>query len=344
MADNKKTAMNKKETRQNHIENSLQKREGISVLGAALVDVLAGVVNPVLDFNRSQPMEMIRMSTGGDALNQSLFLHRLGADVHLASKTGRDLAGTFLLDFMQKEGMDTSQILCDPDTPTAINIVLIGPDAQRTFLTDPKSTLRNLSLTDLPAVKDLQPIVSFASLFVSPLLRPDLLAGYFKEIAMAQKTLVVDTTSAKNGEKLEDLKDLFPYISVFVPNEAELGLLAPEMSTRQAAKACLDMGVKCVIVKQGSKGALLAWDQKMVQIPAYPTKAADSTGAGDAFAAGLLYGLSQKKDMLECACLGSALASMAVETIGTQSVLADKKEMEKRAKSIRSWIRAHESI
>jgi len=73
-------------------------RHDITVIGAAILDVLAGPVNPSVFQKGSLPMQNISLSFGGDALNEAVVLSQLGMDVELISKVGNDEAGKRVLD------------------------------------------------------------------------------------------------------------------------------------------------------------------------------------------------------------------------------------------------------
>ena len=73
----------------------------ITVIGAAILDVLAGPVNEQIFQNGSQPMETTRLSFGGDALNEAVALSRLGKKVQLISKVGKDEAGDRVIDYVK---------------------------------------------------------------------------------------------------------------------------------------------------------------------------------------------------------------------------------------------------
>ena len=148
-----------------------QMKKTVTVIGAAIVDVLVGPVNASVFEKGSMAMEMSKMSFGGDALNEAVALSKLGVSVELVSKVGQDEAGTRVVHFLEKNGVDTSKVIQEEDLITGINVVLIDDKGERHFLTNPQSSLRKLALTDVEAyIEQAADIVSFASMFVSPLL------------------------------------------------------------------------------------------------------------------------------------------------------------------------------
>ena len=89
-----------------------------------------------------------------------------------------------------------------------------------------------------------------------------------------------------------------------MPNALELQLLTGETEIPKGAEQLIDMGVQIVAVKQGDKGCYVTNGQEKKTIQPYKVKAVDTTGAGDAFNAGFLYGLIQDKTLAECGTTG----------------------------------------
>ena len=80
-------------------------KKDITVIGAAIIDVLAGPVSEDIFQSGSMPMKMTRMSFGGDALNEAVVLSRMGKKVELISKVGDDEAGNRVLDYIKANGI-----------------------------------------------------------------------------------------------------------------------------------------------------------------------------------------------------------------------------------------------
>jgi ribokinase len=87
------------------------------------------------------------------------------------------------------------------------------------------------------------------------------------------------------------------------------------------------MGVKIVVVKLGDKGCYVTDGQEQVVVEPFPVKAIDTTGAGDAFDAGFLYGLlDNKNNLYECGKLGNFVASKSIIAMGARTGLPYKKD------------------
>ncbi len=305
----------------------------ILVLGHSNVDVMAGPVDLSGITAGSQPMEDIVISYGGGALNEAVILKRLGADVQLVSKVGEDEAGEQLLGFLESEGISCESIIKDPTSPTSVNVVLVDEKGERFFLTDPKGANRKMDLGDVvPLLKTETDIVSFGAMFVSPLLDISALTRMFKEIkSHSGRLLAVDMTKPKNGETVRDLRPCLRYVDFIFPNEEESRMLTGKEDIYENALIFAEAGVKCPVIKRGSKGCIIYDNGRFMEIPAYPVKnAKDTTGAGDSFVAGFLYGISKGFSLEECARFGNVTASCVVEGMGaTYGVDSVQKPMER---------------
>jgi sugar/nucleoside kinase (ribokinase family) len=275
------------------------------------------------------------MSFGGDALNESVVLSRMGKKVQLISKIGADEAGRSIRKHLEKEKVSTKHVIVEQGLNTSVNIALVDADGGRKFLTDPHSSQRKLGLEDvLPMLDETAPIVSFASIFISPCFSIEKTEQLFSRIKAAGKTLVSDVTRPKNGETFDDLKFLFSYMDIFVPNDEEIFLLTGEKDPYKNVQMLVDAGVKTAVVKIGKDGCLIGTRDGILHVPAVAgVKCVDTTGAGDSFAAGLIAGLAEGRSIVDCARLGCAAASCSIEQVGaTDGVRSLEQVMERYAR------------
>ncbi len=305
-----------------------------TVIGASVVDVLAAPVDAHVFETGSMPAEQIRLSFGGDALNEAVVLSRLGLNVQLISMTGRDEAGERVLGYMKKERLSTDSMTVTDAFATAVNIVLIDRAGNRHFVTDPSGTLRKLDLADIePHLERAADIVSFASIFVSPLLTIDKLTYLFGRIKGMGKILTADMTKAKNGEKLADIRPMLPFIDVLVPNDEEIRLLTGEADPETNIQLLLEAGVKSAVIKCGSRGCVIGTKDEILHIPAVPgVRCVDTTGAGDTFTAGLIYGLKKGMSLKACADFACGAASCAIEQVGAVEGVTSIDEIMRRCR------------
>lgn len=301
-------------------------KKDITIIGNTIIDVLVKSVNAKVFETGSLPVEQIKLTFGGDALNEAFVLTRLGKKVDLISKVGNDEAGSRVLNFLKDSDITIDRIIVENGLDTSINVVLIDECGERYFLTNPAGSQRKLAEDNIyPYLDSAGDIVSFASMFVSPLLDIPAMTRIFKRIKeKPDRILVADLTKAKKGERLEDLADLLPYVDYILPNEDEIALLTGEKDPYINAGLLIEAGVSCAVIKCGSKGCIIGTRDEMYHIPAYPVKkCVDTTGAGDSFAAGFLWALSEGMPLIDCGCFACAAASCTVECVGsTEGVIS----------------------
>lgn len=312
----------------------------ILIIGGAVADISLCAVSPSIFAHHSTPIDTIRLSTGGDALNEASVLARLGKPPRLVTLLGKDDIGTFLLTQCRERGIDTRDVICAEEERTSINAVLVDELGERRFVTAKNTTLRRLApchvqpaLTHLEGVK----LVSFASIFVSPCFGVRELKELFSAVKQKGLTLCADMTRRKKGESAQDMRPALQYVDYLFPNLDEGALLTGKSTPEDITQTLLDCGVKHVVLKLGSQGCCVADRNGMVLVPAYPNvHVLDTTGAGDTFVGAFLYALSQGNSPIQCASFANAAASICVEHTGCASDALTLNTVEKRLAHITS--------
>ena len=292
------------------------------IIGAAIADIpLQPVDQSVFDAG-STPLQDIAMRLGGDAANEAATLCRLGHRAAIVTVIGSDGAGDFVLSSLRGAEVDTRWIVRQDGLSTGINVVLVRPDGERCFITNQNGSLRRLALSDiLPAVESPDfaraKIACLASMFVSPQLTPDDTAALFDRLRQRVPTLCADTTRPKRGETVSDMAEALCQLDYFFPNLSEAQALTGETAPEAVAKCLLNAGVRHVAVKLGGQGCLIADGRGLKHVPAVPDiTPVDTTGAGDAFAAGFIAALLEDKPFEACAEYANRVAARCVMKVG----------------------------
>lgn len=290
----------------------------IVIIGASILDVLAYPADEEVFRTGSSPAEDIRLSVGGDALNEATVLARLGMKVLLETVIGSGKAGKFILDHCRDCGILLPADCVREDFSTGINVVLVSRDGSRHFLTNPHGSLRRLTLQDIhmPFPQSAK-IVCFASIFVFPEIGPKELEVIFRTAGEQGKIVCADMTKRKKNETAEELAEALSYVDYLIPNDEEAMLLTGKNTVEEAAESLRGAGVKTVVVKCGSKGCYVCGREKSFWMPAEKNvKCVDTTGAGDSFVAGFLHALAQGRNVRECAEYGDKCGANAVSVAG----------------------------
>ena len=309
------------------------------IIGAGVVDIPLCPVSEAVFQTGSFPLNDIRMQAGGDALNESVILSRLGHRTALVSVLGSDAPGDYLRRILDENGVDTRFVRSCDEHPTGINIVLVRENGERSFITNRKSTLRTLALKDiLPLPEELRSarIACLASTFVSPALPVADMTALLRELKALGMTTCADTTRPKNGETAADMKELLPLIDFYFPNIDEARALTGETEPGAIADAFLANGLNTLVLKLGARGCMIATKNERYIVPAVSgTNCIDTTGAGDNFAAGFIAALLENKTVPDCAAFAHAAASVCVEHVGTTTGVNGRDVVEARLERIR---------
>ena len=290
----------------------------IILIGAAIVDVLVRPADAEVFRTGSYPAEEICMSVGADALNEATILARRGRKIELQTVIGADTAGKLIRQHCRDNGIWVDASCIRKEQTTGINVVLVGEDGSRSFLTNPHGTLRSLALPDIrmPFAKSAE-IVCFASIFVFPKLGAAEMAQIFAQVKAQGKVLCADMTKRKNRETAEDMAEALAYIDYLLPNDEEALLLTGEDSVEGAAERLKATGVGNVIIKCGKRGCYCRTETERFWVPAEEgVRCIDTTGAGDSFAAGFLDALADGRTLRECAAQGNRWGAQAVQHMG----------------------------
>lgn len=120
-------------------------------------------------------------------------------------------------------------------------------------------------------------------------------------------------------EKRADTEKLIGMCDIVKPNELECKVMTgidPRVDARTPATMIKSWGPELVIITLAELGSVIYDGERFIDIPAYATSAKDSTGAGDTYLGGFVYGMANGWDLFECGCMGSAVASVMVEHTG----------------------------
>lgn len=265
----------------------------VIVVGDLMVDVAATACTPVL--RGSDAPATVRFRGGGSGANVAAWLAEEGVPVTLVTRVGDDPAGRADTTALRARGVDVRAAV-DPDVPTGTCVTVIEPDGERTFLPDRGA---NLALT--PADLPLEVFTPDAHLHLSGYVlldptAPARAAGLAalrraKDLGM---TISVDPASSGPLHALgvQTFLDWVAGVQTLLPNATELVTLTGETDPERAAGLLRTAAwAQEVVVTLGSGGALFRDGLRTATAPApplAPDAAADSTGAGDAFAAAWL--------------------------------------------------------
>jgi ribokinase len=259
------------------------------VLGDVMVDVIARLSGPMA--RASDTPARVSVAGGGSAANVAAWAAALGTPVSLACRVGDDARGRAAVEELTAGGV-RMQFEVDRERQTGTCVVLVEPGGERTMLPDPGAN--DGPLGPLPAGRHLH-VAGYALLRDGP--RASALAA-IADARTAGMTVSVDPSSWALL-----YPGAIPEVDLLLPNEEEAGLAgaAPE-----------------VVTKLGPGGARWSDGSETITVPAEPVEVVDSTGAGDAFAAGFLTARFDGADPRAALEAGCRVAARAVAQVGAR--------------------------
>ena len=255
--------------------------------------------------------ESIRVSTGGDAVNESFALSSMGHRVSLVCGVGNDLAGSILLSEAEKRGICTKGVTVSDSLTTPIADLIVRMDGSRYSINSGATKLEGYTPDPSVLRESGAKIISFASLFRAPLDDPETVRELVRAAHDAGAVVCADTKlPTYRAMSLADLADVLPLIDYIFPNEKEAAYYSGKEQYADMAAVFRSYGIKNVIIKTGPEGCIADLSGDIFSLPPLPVPVVDTTGAGDNFVAGFLSGLLKGSSPEKC--LESALAQAAV--------------------------------
>jgi len=253
---------------------------------------------------------------GGTVVNTAVVLSRLRVSCSLLGSVGCDLWGDFVLKALESAGIDVSAVQCTPEAMTGLTFITVTPDGERTMFSYRGANTR------LDLAEGVQHVFDGADVFhlsgYAFLKSPQRDSALYALAIARERGIPICLDSGVNpvAEVPDLFRELLPGISIGVFGLDEALLLFSTSDPQVALRKFLDMGVGRVALKMGEKGCWVADGEGVVFMPAFEVRVVDSTGAGDAFSAGMIWGYLHGLGVQETALLANALGALATTVYG----------------------------
>ena len=296
------------------------------VCGSCTVDV---IVRPFPVDKPIGPSTLLRVdpiqaTTGGIVSNSGTALSRLGMQTAALTYVGDDEWAAIVQRKYQSEGIDASRLISHPTAPTSTTVVLVDSSGERSFAHSqgaPKQINRKFFEDNLDLLaRSRMLLLGYYSLM--PNVEDDL-AEVLAQIRQTGCRTALD--AAGDGGTLQPLDLILPHLDVYVPSLAEASHQTRQTDPEQIIRVFRDCGATGLLgVKLGSQGALLSSPSgETIEIDPVspPGPVVDTTGAGDAFYAGLLCGLLRGLPARQAGRLAAAAGACCVTGVGASAAL-----------------------
>ncbi|MDB5079285.1 MAG: putative carbohydrate kinase [Chloroflexi bacterium] len=301
----------------------MQKDFDVVVVGELNADlILRGNVTP--EFGQVEKLiDDATLTLGSSAAIFACGAARLGLKVAFTGKVGNDEFGNFVVKELSKRGVDTAGVVVDAAIKTGLSVILSQGD-DRGILTYPGSisALRYAEID--PALLGRGRHLHLASYFLLDGLRADIPA-LFKAARQNGASISLDTNYDPTGVWDGGLRETLGLVDIFLPNLTELMAIAGVSDSREAGDI-LAKQVPILALKLGPEGALARQGNTLVRAAVPGVKVVDTTGAGDSFDAGFIYGYLNDWNLertLKLACACGSLSTRGPGGTATQPTLSE---------------------
>ena len=253
---------------------------------------------------------------GGAAANVATWLAHSGSSVHLTARVGRDAYGATILAELDSYGVEHDSLIVDGATGTVI--ILVSPDGERTMFPD-WACNSTMDVEDLPSALNFNLALFSGYPLIDPQSRASAKA-MLERLKASGIPVIFDpgTVGALKEVSMEEIHSWLGLMEGLIMNEEEALFLAQTKELESALAALMEI-VPLAVVKQGAAGAIAeVRGEASVHVDALPSTVVDTTGAGDAFAAGFIYSWASAQNLLQSLERGASTAAIAVATVGAR--------------------------
>lgn len=294
----------------------------IVVVGSINMDLVT-ICNRVPEGGETLFGEEFFQVPGGKGANQAVAIGKLGTDVTMLGKVGKDSFGKDLIEAMKKSGVKTEHIK-EGEKATGIAKIIVEKNGQNRILVVAGAN----SEVDREYIDEHLDVIRDCDVLVAQLEIPIETVAYALEKAKEfGKMTILNPAPAR-----ELSEDIIRNSDLIIPNESELALMTgmktdTHEEIKEAGEKLLNLGVKDLIVTLGSKGSLHLNREVCEFHSAYKVKAIDTTAAGDSFIGGLVREL-KGNNLSEAIEFATKVSAIAVTKKGAQTSIPTIEEVE----------------
>lgn len=287
-------------------------------LGILCADVFAQPVAALPQPGELKTTDGFVHSAGGCAANVAVNLRRLGRSVSVVGKVGQDSMGQFVIDELGRHGIGTGWIRKSANQPTSATVILNVRGEDRRYLHCIGAN-RDFCAADVsPDVLHGAKILYVGGYMAMPGFSVADLEHLFRTAKAAGITTVLDVViPANHAVAADQILPVLPYTDYFLPNGDEAKLLTGISSPlEQARELSRRSPQSTVVITLGPGGSLTLQGNHVIETPAFHMASIDESGAGDAFAAGLIVGILESWPLEFTLRFAAAVGASCTRAVG----------------------------
>lgn len=288
----------------------------VTSLGIIVVDVIARPVDKMPEPGKVVLVNDTAVYLGGLAAATSRVLAKLGGNVALIGKVGTDRFGDFVLDTLRGSGVNTAGVKRDAETKTSVTLVAVSTDGERSFFhyAGANGAVREEDV-DFDIVRKAR-ILHYGGTFLMEQLDGEPMARVFERARSLGKITSLDTSWDSKGRWLRLIEPYLGNLDIIHASLEEARAITGVDEPEEIAEFLQSYGIKTVVIKMGADGCYIKGEDDVHRIKGLKVDVVDTTGAGDAFVGGFLYGLSRDWSLFECGQFANAVGALTVTKMG----------------------------
>jgi ribokinase len=263
---------------------------------------------------------------GGSAANTIVGLARLECKTGFIGKVAADVEGEKLVEAFRREDVDTGGVIRSLEGRSGVVLGFVDPEGQRALYID-SGVNDTLDFSEIDKKYAAHTRFLHLTSFVGD--EPFQAQKNLLERMPQELRLSFDPGALYARLGADRLEPFIKKTHVAMPNSGELALLTGKTDYCKGAEYMLERGVKVVAVKLGEKGCYVTDGKETHLVKPFKVKVVDTTGAGDAFCAGFLYGLVNDRSLFDCGRIGNFVASRCIMHMGARTGLPTLAELKK---------------
>ncbi len=261
------------------------------------------------------------MGPGGKGSNQAVGVARLGASAHFAGIIGADKLGEIATDLYAAEGVNTRHLQQTPNAPTGAGFIILNHAGENGIIIDIGSN----RLVDAAFVDSVEAQIAASDVVMTVLELPVEAAA--RAMQLGRRHGVTTILNPAPAQPLDP--GIFRFVDILTPNETELRILlglspTDATPTPELAQQLQAYGVGTLVVTMGENGAMILADGGVTEIPGLSVDTVDTTGAGDAFNAGLAVALAEGRPLPEAVRYANCAGAIACTQLGVIPALGHR--------------------
>ena len=297
-------------------------RDSVLFFGDINVDNIF-TVDEIPEPGRDAYSDQAEMKLGGAVCNSAVVLSGLGQTCAILGAVGDDIWADIVHQELTNAGVNTNFICRKNEKATGLIFIAVIPDGERTMFSY-RGANTTITPQDLP--EDLLNNIGLVEFSGYAFMSSPQKDTAWRVIEMARQRGIpcsLDTGLDPVIHRPEAMQEVISQINILITGEEEAKQLTGKSTHEAQISTLIDAGLEWAAIKLGSSGALLGWKGGLTSQPAFPVSVKDTTSAGDAFSAGIIFGYHQDLSPAASLTLANLLGGLATTVYGAARISSE---------------------